>query len=160
MRRTVLLGFGALAVSALAWTAIHQDEMQPRKYQDVEWFSMLHVRFHPQHSDDALSMIFDHFAPAGQAAGLNPPYTFEYSTGGEWDITLVFPMENGPSELEWEMSDEDGQWFAKLAEREGGPEQAEELFNTYLSYVDRHEMQIVRRRNLASMTASESDGDR
>jgi hypothetical protein len=145
MLRTAIAGLALLSLLGLGSAA--QDTPQASKYSDVKWYEITHVDYHPAKADKALEIVFDHFMPASRAAGIQAPRLLEYATGGEWDLTVIFPMEDGPSELEWELSPDGAKWIAALADQLGGAEEFEKLMADYHSMVRRHETQIVRERS-------------
>ena len=84
--------------------------------------------------------------PTAPQAQLPPVRIFEYATGGEWDVSLFFPLPEGPSSLEWEMSPDEEKWMEALASRNGGAEKALAIINEYKSMIARSETQLVRER--------------
>ncbi len=136
---------GVVAVTA-AWVAQPDGPPEPKKYADVEWFSVVNVDYYASGEEAALKMVFEEFLPAARAAGLTGASFYEYATGGEWDLMIVFPMNDGPAGLEWEVSPEDIRFFGALAERAGGADEAKALFEEYSTHIARHESNVVRRR--------------
>ena len=133
---------GGFTVASLA----QQGKPTAQKYTNVKWWQVMHVDYHAQHTEAALEIVFDKFVPAGRSSGMSESRFLEYTTGGQWDLTAMFLMPEGPGELEWEMSPDSIKWFGALAEQEGGYEAAEALMGEYLSMVNRFEMNVVRER--------------
>jgi hypothetical protein len=121
-----------------------QDQTKARKYVDVDWFEIHYVDFRADSESAALDIIHNHFVPADARAGLKPRI-LEFATG-EWDVAFIFPMTNGPAELEWEVEPLAEKWYAALAEREGGQNKAEEILARYRRAIERTSTQVVRER--------------
>ncbi|MFQ5411742.1 MAG: hypothetical protein ACE5EC_05575 [Phycisphaerae bacterium] len=133
-----------------------EDVPKVSKYTDVTWYEIVHVDFFPDKHKEALDIVFDHFYPAARAAGLERARILEYATGGEWDVTYIFPMKDGPAQLEWEMSPDSVKWRSALAKRVGGDEQAKELLDHYRKMINRYESQIVRERIVETTKMTEA----
>ncbi len=118
MRRTV---FAALALCLLLPLGVRAQEMPTaRKWTNVEWYGVLTIKFRPAQREAAVAMWHDKFAPAAKAAGAWQGMVFlEHMTGGQWDVTLVVPMPEGPSEMEWEIDPNFEKFIAALAQQEG-----------------------------------------
>ena len=145
-RRTAICVGVAVAAVTLVGSAQQSDEMSPKRYTNVRWHKIIHVDYKPQHTEAAIKMVHDHFIKAGRTAGMNNVRIFEYATGGEWDLTLLFEMENGPRDLEWEIHPEDMKWMQALARQEGSINDAKAMLNDYKSMIARYKYEIVRER--------------
>ena len=146
MRGTIICVGLAVAAATLIGSAAQQDEMPrtPKRFENVRWYEIVHIDFKPQYTEEAIQLVHDHFAKAGKAAGFEGVRLFEYATGGEWDLTMLFPMEGGPSDMEWEVSPDNLKWMDALARQEGSFEAAKELIDKYHTMVQRHRSQIIR----------------
>ncbi len=144
MRRAIIASVAVIGLLGLAPAA--QDGATPTKYTNVNWYSITNVDYYPNKAKDALKIVYDHFVPAAQTAGMDGLRLFEYATGGEWDLTVIFPMKEGPAEMEWENSPEDVAWMKAIAEKLGGMAEFEELMGEYLSMVKRYDRHIARER--------------
>jgi hypothetical protein len=146
MVRTVVAGLALVALAGLG-PAAQEETPQPSKYTNVKWYEITNVDYYPAKAEKALELVFDHFVPAVRAAGIEAPRIMEYATGGEWDLTVIFPLKEGPSEMEWELSPDGAKWIAALVEHLGGMEEFEKLMEDYHSMVHRYDIQIVRERD-------------
>jgi len=94
---------------------------------DVEQtYLVLYAKFKPGKAPEALKIIHEHFWPVDKRVG-RKAIPFDLMTG-EWDHVVYFPydmarMDTIPSAAEW--------WKA-LAEQEGGAEQAQKLFQSFV----------------------------
>src|SRR5215831_13396686 len=93
---------------------------------DEQAYVVFYAKFKPGKAPEALKIIHEHFWPVDKKVG-RQAIPFDYTTG-EWDHIVYFPydtsrMDTIPSGAEW--------WKA-LAEQEGGPDQAQKLFQHFL----------------------------
>jgi hypothetical protein len=139
LRSTALVFLTATAVAPLA----AQEALAPKKHENVNWYWMANVKFKPGKLDDGLKIINERFAPAGSAVGMTGVRMLHH-TGGEWDLTLLFPIAEGPRALEWAMSPDDVKWMNELAKREKGMPNVMALLNRYSDLVAREEGILVR----------------
>jgi hypothetical protein len=143
MRRVLYSTALVLLTSAAAAPLGAQEAPTPKKYENVSWFWMTNVKFKPGKLDDGLKIINEHFAPAGNAVGMTGVRMLHH-TGGEWDLTLLFPVAEGPRSLEWAMSPDDVKWMTEMAKREKGMPNVMALLSRYSDLVAREEGILVR----------------
>ncbi len=143
MRRSI---FTAVALGIFLPISGRAQEMPTAsKWSDVEWYRVTHVAFKAGHRNDALNIIREHFAPAGEEAGTPPPVmSLEHETG-QWDLTTIWHM-SGPSEMEWGLTPNGEKWWAAFATREGGIEKARQIWRDYLDMIARSTSYITRER--------------
>lgn len=108
MLRPYLYTCGALLLCfTLALTtatdAQAQDTPEPQRYENVDWNNVVMVDFKPGKRGRALEIIREHYVPASEEAGTSMPVMIEMMSG-EYDIMLVWMMDDGPSEMTWERS--------------------------------------------------------
>jgi hypothetical protein len=136
----------AAALSLLISTAAPlaaQEMPAPKKHENSSWFLMVNVKFKPGKMEDAMKIISEHFAPAGTAIGMTDVRVLQH-VAGAWDLTLVFPMPEGPRQLEWAVTPQDAKWMAEMARREKGMPNVMALLNRYADMLAREEAAIVR----------------
>jgi len=97
-----------------------------------------YAKYKPGKAVEAIKMIHEHFFPVDRKIG-RKSIPFDYTTG-EWDHIVYFPydlarMDTVPSRSEW--------WRA-LAEQEGGMEQAQKLYQSYLDLQLMSKVEIAR----------------
>ncbi|MHC4404824.1 MAG: hypothetical protein ACYTG0_34680 [Planctomycetota bacterium] len=114
------------------------------KHANVDWYFVSFAKFKEGTEQVALEIIYDHFVQADRAVGRDP-LPFDSATGA-WDHVVFFPLEGGPADLEWEVRPIDAEWFAALAELEGGAEEAQALLTRYNDLVQDSEVHLVRKR--------------
>lgn len=132
-----------LAVTATAARA-EEHEPAPTKHEGADWYRLVHVDFKPGKTNDALELVREHFAPAGVAAGTPGPVSTFVHEAGPWDVTWVWHLSGGPSDLEWDVSPDNLKWMTALAEQEGGMEKARKRLAEYTELVSSSTSYIVR----------------
>lgn len=120
-----------------------QEMAAPKKHENSSWLMMVNVKFKPGKIEDAMKIINERFAPAGMAIGMTDVRVLHH-VGGEWDLTLMFPMPEGPRQLEWAVTPQDAKWMAEMAKREKGMANTMALLNRYADMLAREEATIVR----------------
>jgi hypothetical protein len=140
MRNLGILTALLLAVAVLAGSSPEagEEKYEPVKRSNVTWHYMVNLEFMPGKYEDAVKIIQEQFIPAGLEAGTEPGQYFMCATG-EWDMTLIFALPHGPSELEWEISPDDARWMNAMAARLGGKEEFEKMMKEFMSMIDRAE---------------------
>ena len=124
-------------------TLLHAQELPTAtKFTDVSWYTITHVAYESGQRDAALAIIREHLGPAAEAAGLEKPQLFEHQTG-EWDITLIWSMPEGPAGMEWEINPWQESWWASFAEREGGMQAGMAIWQDYIGKVSRASTSVV-----------------
>lgn len=127
---TLLLGAAGTAAAASS-----DDMPKASKYTNVAWYEVVHVNFKPGKADDAMGMIRRYFIPAAKKAGVPGPAMVMVDRTGPWDMTILWKLKNGPSQMEWKMTPQSVAWFKAMADMNGGAKKAREIRSHYLSYV-------------------------
>lgn len=135
----IVLVAGALTAGSAA-----AQEMEPKKWDNLEWYQMINVSFEQGKVEEALGIIEDYFMKAAQQAGTPGPDMVFLNHTGEWDMTILWKMKGGISDMEWEMSPDDAKWMKAMAELTGGPDKALAKWQEYLALVVDSETEIVR----------------
>jgi len=136
----------ALTVALICLFAIPSglDAQEAEKWDDVDWYRIVQVDFHNGKAGDARRTIEEHFMPAGREAGTPTPVMMLWNVTGEWDLTIIWHMQDGPASMEWRRSPDNVKWWKKFMEREGGEEAAEKIQSEYASLVARSTSTIAR----------------
>ena len=141
MVRPVVTGLALLLMLPLTGAA--QELPKAKKFTNAKWYVMLNVEFKPGRADSAIKIAVEHMDPARRAAGTPIPRRLRH-VAGEWDLTLIFPLPGGPSELEYAVTPQSEKYMAALAKQEGGLEQARAVGRHWSDLVLRSESSIVR----------------
>jgi hypothetical protein len=138
--RRVIAGLMLLLVFPLAGGA--QDLPTASQKPDSDWYEAFDIRFKLGQADEAIQIAVEHFVPVDQAMG-REVIVFTHESG-KWDATVYVPME-GPGDMAWDVTPSDEEWWAGLADQEGGAEEAMAVWMSYFSKVADYDITIVRR---------------
>ncbi len=138
--RRVIAGLMLLLVFPLAGGA--QDLPTASQKPDSDWYEAIDIRFKLGQADEAIQIAVEHFVPVDLAMG-REVIVFMHESG-KWDQTLYIPME-GPGDMAWDVTPSDEEWWAGLADQEGGAEEAMAVWMSYFSKVADYDITIVRR---------------
>jgi len=155
MYTSVLVWSVALILWVGAGTVAGAEEAPAPSKHDGDWYRLVHVDYKAGKTDDALTLISEHFAPAGAAAGTPGPVMSLVHESGPWNATWVWHLSGGPGDLEWDVSPNNLKWMAALAEQEGGMEQARQVLSQFSDLIASRTSYIVRG---WSAMAEEADG--
>jgi len=120
-----------------------QEELKPAKYENVTWHRIVLVDFKPGQVSRAKE-IMTQYQAAGDAANLKGPERYWMETG-EYDMMLVWTMEGGPSDLEWDRSPNGIKWRAQIIKQLGSEEALKKLQQEYSSLVSSSTSYIARK---------------
>ena len=131
LKLTAIAASLALAGTAFSGASFAQDDDDDGtiRLENVTIVSVVHVAFKPGKRTRAMEIIREHFAPAGQAAGLPGPMYIIHPDTGKWDAIWVWEMEGGFDDLMWVRSPNGVAWYNALAEQEGGAEGAQAILD-------------------------------
>jgi hypothetical protein len=115
--------------------ALAQNELQPRRLENVAWTGVTLVKFNAGSEGRAMEIIRQYFEPAAQKAGIQAPQIIEMRTG-EWNLVLLWPMAEGVEGLTWEVHPDNAKWMQALGEVAGGADKGQALWREYLGLVD------------------------
>ena len=139
--RTIL---GLSLALFLAAPALAQD-MEAKKLEDPQWRSVVMVKYPPGKMGRAMELI-DEFQKVTEKAGTpNPELTVRMATG-EWDLMVIWRMEGGISDMDWDTSPNNVKWRKAGAEHFGSEEKMKEAWQEYRSLIMESERDIARRR--------------
>ena len=141
MIRPVLTGLALLLALPLAGAT--QELPKAKKFTNAKWYVLANVDFKPGLVDSAMKIAVEHMDPARRAAGRPVPRRLR-NVAGKWDLTLIFPLPGGPSDLKYAVSPQDEKYMAALAKQEGGLKQARAVGRRWSELVLRIESSIVR----------------
>lgn len=128
-----LLCFG---LTATAPVALAQEDAQPKRYENVDWHSVVLIDFKAGKSNRAKEIISEYFDPASQKSNTQSPRAIEFRTG-EWDMMLIWTMDGGPSDMTWEIHPETPAWEKAMTEIAGSEKEAKKIGEEYSSLVAR-----------------------
>lgn len=140
MKISTLLGRSLTILAAVSIFSVpanaQDDEGGPvSQGDDAKYLSITHVKFKAGQRESAMQIIAEHFVPAGKKSGVPGPIMAIHYQTGKWDAAFIWEMAGGMSDLEWYTSPDDIKWFEALTEIEGGTEEADAVWQSYISKV-------------------------
>lgn len=140
MKMTLRCGKVLAAIASLVFFSgsafAQEDDGGPQTQgDDAKYLSITHVKFKSGKRASAMEIIEEHFKPAGAKAGTPGPIMAIHYQTGKWDAAFVWEMAGGMKDLEWFRSPNDIKWFAALSELEGGDDEANAIWEKYISMV-------------------------
>jgi hypothetical protein len=120
------------------------QEMKAKKMDNPVWVRMAFVKFEPGKMDKAQKIIKDYFSKADENAGIATPTTYNMSTG-DYDMVVVWELEEGIETLNYEMSPNDVKWIGEMSTLAGSQEKAMEKLDEFYSYLVDWKTEIARK---------------
>ncbi len=142
MKKLNLLGILLVLISTGAWA---QNEVKASKFENVSWNQIVMIKFAPGKMDRAKEII-KIYDDAGKAAKTQGPEKYWMATG-DYDLMVIWKLDGGPSDLEWQISPDDVKWMAEMVKSQGSDENVQKLqvefsglINNSNSYLSRKEL--------------------
>lgn len=134
----------AILTLPIAARAQDRDQTpQPQKYRNVTWYRVERIALKAGKREDALKLIKQYYLPASKAAGTEKPVLYLEHQTGPWDLTIIWRLQGGPSELEWKESPDGLAWYRAFVKVAGGQQKAEEIMSKESSYTARETSSIA-----------------
>ena len=111
--------------------------------KNIQWKEVVKINFKIGKRDDALKIINDHFKPASVKAKTPQPQLQLEMFTGDYDLLVVWHMEDGINDLTWELSPDNIAWRSAFDELAGGKDKAKEILDEYRSYIESVEYDIA-----------------
>ena len=111
------------------------QEIAAKKYDDPQWYTIVHVDYLPGKSNKARKIISNYHQKASELAGTPGPMMVLELNSGPYDIMAVWHMKDGIESLNWETSPNDIKWRKAMNELAGSAEKAAEIIAEYQSCV-------------------------
>ncbi len=102
MRRIIPIILALVLVVSVRTSA--QELPTAKKWTDVEWYIVQSWQFTVAEADAQMTILFDTAMPVLKESF--PGMRCFRHVMGEWDVTCMFPIPEGPAWLEWEMPPE------------------------------------------------------
>lgn len=111
------------------------QDMEPKKYDDPQWYNIVYVDYLPGKYDQAMKIIEEYFQPAAKQAGTNTPKMLVELNSGPYDVMVVWHMKDGLEGMNWEVSPDNIKWRSALNNISGGADKASEILQEYQSCI-------------------------
>ena len=122
-----------------------EEEMNPKKFENPEYFMISYVKFYAGKSGKAKKIIDEYFIPSSQDAGIPGPVLQMDMITGEWDLMVIWNMKDGVESLNWEMSPDDIKWEKAFVKLTGGKEKGIEISREWESYIKESKSNLARK---------------
>lgn len=127
----------------ISFNTFAQDDPKPQKHENVSWHNVVKVDFKSGQIGRAKEIIKIYEA-AGEEAGTPGPEKFWFETG-QYDLMLIWKMENGPGDMEWSRSPNNINWRKAVIKQLGSEEKLKELQKEYSSLISSSTSDICRK---------------
>ena len=121
-----------------------QEEQKPKKYENAEWYRVVHVKYHSGKKAEATKIIKEYYRPLVDKLGRD--ITSYEPVSGEWDRITFFKLSEGSSEYEWEISPERIKWNKELLNHVGSEEKIKEIQEQMNSCILERKTELVRKK--------------
>ncbi|MFQ3213644.1 MAG: hypothetical protein ACJAT1_000655 [Marivirga sp.] len=118
-----------------------------KKYENPEWKQIVYIKFEAGKYDEAMKIVNDYYMKASDKAGVPGPEMALEMRSGKWDMMIIWNMEGGISDMNWEVSPNNIKWKKALNEIAGGEEETKEIMKNYIDMVKDSYSEIARVRN-------------
>jgi len=142
MKKPVLIVLIALLIPTFL---LAQEEPTPKKYDNPEWYRIVHTKFKTGKRGEYLKLVEDHFRPVAEKLGRSGPTTY-IPISGEWDLIQIFKLPEGMSGYEWETSPRGIEWNKELIKQSGGKEKADEIRAQIQNCILENKVEIIRKK--------------
>ncbi len=137
MRRIIPIILALVLVVSVRTSA--QELPTAKKWTDVEWYIVQSWQFTVAEADAQMTILFDTAMPVFKESF--PGMRCFRHVMGEWDVTCMFPIPEGPAWLEWETPPEFVDYITGIFELLG--EETMEMGETFANAIVRQTSSIV-----------------
>ena len=144
LKITALTAALALAGTAFSGTALAQDDDEgdgTDRLENVTIIEVVYIKFKPGKRARAIEIMNEYFAPASAVSAGGPRAVLHFETG-KWDIVILWELKGGFDDLMWSVSPEDLTWHATFSEIAGGEEEADAIWDEYISYMANSQTEV------------------
>lgn len=145
MNKYFKIAAGLALIVFFAHNAYSQDE--GKRYENPQWKRIVYVDYLPGKYNEARDLIKDYHRKASIKAGTPQPDMILEMNSGEWDIMIVWGMQGGISDLDWDVNPNGAKWRQAMNEIAGSKEDAQKIIDQYVNCISRSASEIARVRN-------------
>lgn len=132
-------------VMLLCFNYVSAQEMTAKKHDDVKWYVVRQIKFEDGKMEAAKKIINEYFKPADADIGGDGPVLELDLLFSEWDLMVVFSMDEGIETLEWEMTPTDVEWYKAFQKRAGSADKAKQIEEEFESYIKDSKTTLARK---------------
>ena len=133
-----------VALFFIAVNFSYAQEMKAEKYENPEWVSIVKIKFKPMKKEPAMGIINNYFVKADEDSGAPAPTTYHFPMG-DYDMMVIWEMEDGLETLNWKTTPGDVKWMNSMAKIAGGPDKAMAKLDEFMSYVEKWDTSMARK---------------
>ena len=137
MRRVIPIVLALVLIVSIRTSA--QDLPTAQKWENVEWFNVISWQFTNTEVDTAMTILFDIYMPVLRET-MPGSKCLRFVTG-EWHVTCMAPLPEGPASLEWQIAPAFADFLAGVAENQG--EAAMGIFEMWNAAIARESSDIA-----------------
>ncbi|QDP01916.1 hypothetical protein [Thalassotalea sp. PS06] len=142
LKKLLLVAGSIICATTLTLTSASAEEGK-RYDESVKWKNIVQITYKIGKRDAALKIISDYYKKASEKAKTPMPEVVMEMHTGDYDLLVVWHMENGVEDMTWEQNPNGMAWRKALNEIAGSEEKAQEILDNYASYIDHAENQIA-----------------
>ena len=132
-----------ILMSASSVTA-QEEEREPTRYENPQWKRVILVDYKPGQAGKAREIIRNNHAKASELAGTPRPEMILTLHSGEYDLMVIWAMQGGISDMDWEVSPNNIKWRKAMNEIAGSAEKASEIMKEYSNCINKSTSYIAR----------------
>jgi hypothetical protein len=114
-----------------------QSAMQPKKYDNPQWKTIVLVEFKSGKYDRAKEIIKNYYEKAGLMSNTPGPSIMLDMVSGEYDMMLIWDMKGGIEDMNWEISPDDVKWRTAMNNVAGSEAKAKAIMDEFSSLVNK-----------------------
>lgn len=121
------------------------QEVKAEKYDNLKWYTVTFIKFEDGKMEAAKKIIDEYFKPSdADIGGAGAPVMELDLMFSEWDLMVIFPMQEGIQALEWKITPTDVEWRKAFSKRAGSEEKAKEIYQEFESYIKDYKSRLAR----------------
>ena len=138
------LMFVPLLFAACVFAVNSAQAQEGKKYDNPQWKNVVFVDYHSGKMQRAHEIIDNYYVKASEKAGTPQPESVMVMHSGDWDMMVIWHMQGGIEDMNWERNPNGMKWFNAFKEIAGGEDKAQAILDEYDSLVARSSNQIAR----------------
>ncbi|WP_394172449.1 hypothetical protein [Thalassotalea litorea] len=143
MLKKILTVAGSMICAASLMLSPAMAEEGKRYDDSVKWKNVVKITYKIGKRDDALKIIRDYYQVASEKAKTPMPEMVMEMHTGDYDLLVIWHMQNGIEDMTWETNPDSVAWRKALNDVAGSEEKAQEILDEYVSYIAHAENEIA-----------------
>ncbi len=140
---SLMASFAFLVICSINLQA-QEEAPKAKKYDNPEWKRVVYVDYHSGKMGKAMGIINDYYRKAAKKAGTPMPSMTAVMETGEYDLMIIWDMQDGVEDLNWDISPGNIKWRTALIEVCGGKEKADEIMAEYSACISSGKSELIR----------------